>query len=82
MLAVEFRPEERRCAFEDLVGPAQLAVLLLKLEQTAGLISAHTRGLAFINIGLTHPGAYRFWSVAELIGNSFDRAVLRAQLFT
>src|SRR5271157_3643549 len=64
--AVELRPEESRGALEDLVGAAQLPVLLLELDDTASLLGGEARSSALVDLGLADPLAKRLRSDAEV----------------
>lgn len=68
-------PEENRRALEDLVGPAQLAVLALELLHPFALLGRQAAALASVDLGLADPQSERFRSDAELLSDAGHRAV-------
>src|ERR1035437_1603442 len=70
--AVELRPEENGCALEDLVGPPELAVLPLELDDAATLLGREAGPVAAIDLGLVNPLAQGLDSDAERAGHPGD----------
>jgi len=72
---VELGGEKRPGGLQDLVGPAQLAVLALQRLQALTLFAAEQLGaLAFIRFGLPHPLAQGLVGDAEISCYVGDRA--------
>src|SRR5690348_12103548 len=73
--AVELRPEENRRALQDLVRPAELAVLPFELLDPLALGRRQAAPGAGINLGLADPLADRLGPDPQLAGNIGHRAV-------
>jgi len=76
------RGEETGGPLQDLVGPFKFTNLLLEHLQLCRVARARPRHMTLIDVGLAHPGAHRLGTVAELLSNPLNRAVLGAQLGT
>jgi len=74
-VAVELRPEETRRGLQDLVGPAELAVLPLELIRPGSLLTGQAAQLAAVDAGLADPLADGLGADAQLLGDSRDRVV-------
>ena len=74
-MAVELRPEETRRGLQDLVGPAELAVLPLELIRPGSLLTGQAAQLAAVDAGLADPLADGLGADAQLLGDSRDRVV-------
>src|SRR5437660_3490687 len=82
MSAVELRPEESRGRLQDLVGPAQLAVLTLELADAGSIVSPQPGPVPVLDVLLDHPAAQRLAVKAELLGDGGDPAVVQATRLT
>ena len=63
------KPEESRCALEDLIGSAQLTVLPLQLGDAGALVSAQSGMGALLVLFITDPLPQGLASDAELLGD-------------
>ena len=70
--AVELRPEETRCRLEDVVGPAELLVLLAQPLQLVALGGASAPFAAGVDLGLLDPQAQRLGADAQLAGDPVE----------
>src|SRR6476646_6759418 len=75
MWAVELRREESRRRLEDLVGPAQLPVLLLEPADLGVVLGRDTRPLTRIHVRLVHPLTDRLHPEAQLASHPLHRPV-------
>jgi len=66
--------EESRRALEDLVGPSQLAVLPLQLDQPPALLGGQPWPLTLVDLGLLDPIAHRLGPNPELTSDAADCA--------
>jgi hypothetical protein len=74
--SVELLGEKHRRGLENLVGPAQLAVLTLKRLQPLALVGRQpVVAGAGIDLGLAHPQAQRFLVDTEIARDMRDRAL-------
>src|ERR671936_889270 len=76
--AVELRREESRGRLEDLIGPAQLGVLLLQRLDFGAFLAADPRPLTGVHLHAAHPLAQRLGaSDAQLRRHRRHRRPLR-----
>ncbi|MBA8816166.1 hypothetical protein FHX48_001239 [Microbacterium halimionae] len=80
MSAVELRPEETRSPLEYLVGPPQLADLLLQLPHPTRLGRAHPGDGPVVDVGLLDPHPPRLDAVSELRRDPMNRPMIGPQL--
>jgi hypothetical protein len=62
---VELPREETGGCLEDLIRPAQLAVVPLQLGEAPAFLAGHTRTVAAVDLGLADPAPQRLAADAE-----------------
>jgi hypothetical protein len=70
----------RRRGLQDLIGPAQLAVLALQRLEPLALVAGQPRAEAVIGLGSADPLAQRLCRDADLVRDGGDRRPLRGVL--
>src|SRR4051794_33957224 len=75
-LRVELPREESRRRFQDLIRPAQLAVLPLELDQTRSFARRDPVTRTAIDLTLAHPVADRFGMHTELLADLIEAAIV------
>src|SRR4051794_13101434 len=75
-LRVELPREESRRRFQNLIRPAQLAVLPLELDQTRSFARRDPVTRTAIDLTLAHPIADRFGMHTELLADLIEAAIV------